>query len=135
MWSINFKISNYRIYNHANIFLTDSSHMHNSLVLVRHVRIAPLSRIYLTTSASSGARKSFRSLDPVVLGIPLTQKHSLQENGTPRRGAFFSEYFSGKVDELSSLSTFSACFYLLNKYFISIGFSKDFYYIFKGVFI
>ena len=80
--------------------------MHNSLVFVKHVNMAPLSLIYLTTSASYGARKSLRNFEPVVLGIPFTQKLSLQENGTPNRGAFSSEYFSGNVLPFKSLSTF-----------------------------
>ncbi len=84
--------------------------MQSSLVFVKQVNIAPLCLMYLTTSASWGARKSLRNFEPVALGIPSTQKHSLQENGTPKRGAFSGEYFSCKILPLKSLSTFRASF-------------------------
>ena len=84
--------------------------MQSSLVFVKQVNIAPLCLIYLTTSASWGARISLRNFEPVALGIPSTQKHSLQENGTPKRGAFSGEYFSCKIFPLKILSTFRASF-------------------------
>jgi hypothetical protein len=68
----------------------------------------PASFMCRTTSASLGALKSLRAIMPVVLGISFTHMHSLQENGTPRRGAFSGKYFSGISPESSILSTLIA---------------------------
>ena len=72
--------------------------------------MAPAFFKFTTTSAFSLERKSLRLIKPVAFGMPLTLIHSLQENGTPSSGAFFTENFSSIVSELKISSTCLASF-------------------------
>ncbi len=79
--------------------------MHASLVLVMHVRMAPASRMYLTTLASSADRRCLRAMTPAELGMPLAWKLSLHEKGTPSRGFLWAEYSAGSTRFDRILST------------------------------
>ena len=58
--------------------------MHSSETLVTPSGMAPAARIRATVMASSPAMKSLRATSPEDCGMPLSAKHSLMVQGTPR---------------------------------------------------
>ena len=86
-----------------------------SLKFVIAIKIAPASRIFLTTSESCGANLFRRQTNPLLFGLSLIQMFSLHENGTPSNGEFSTEYVSGNSFFDSSKLSINFALYINNK--------------------